>query len=784
MFSNYLKIVFRNIFRQKTFSAINIIGLSIGMATTMFIALWVLDEFSFNGFHKNKDDIYLVYHNHISADDISPIIFSPPPLKDAIVSKIPEIKKACRFLFGGFSFNVKKEDLIFNEKINFTDSEFFEIFSFPVLKGQTENLLDDISSIVITERTATKYFGDENPIGQKLIINNEYNFIVTAVVKNVPINSQIQFDFLLPYDFLENLGQDPMDWDHFADVAFVLLQKEWDKEITNKKIKSFIKDVSGDEDEATEMFLYPFSKLYLYSLFGSNRILIVKIFILIGLFILLIACINFMNLSTAQSVSKSKGVGIRKTIGASKPQLIIQYMGESIIHAFISLILALIFVELLIPLFNQVSDKEITLSYYNSFFILIVIVITLFTGLLAGSYPAFYLSSFSPIQALRGIVNKGKEALVLRKILVVFQFSLSIILIIITINMYNQIYFLKNKDIGLDKQGVIYITLNDNIRAKQEIFKDELLKNNSINHAVLSSHSPSYIYMSGTGFEWEGKNPSSDEIIILNMADYDWNKAFNIPMISGRFYTKELDKDTNYRIVINETFQELMGFEDAVGKTLTSGHINYEIIGVIKDFNFKSADQKIEPLALSINFHTSYYYYLFIKYDPTDFTEVIKYIEKTFKKLYIDIPFEYKFLEDDYESLYKGDEIKGEIFSYFSFLAIFISCLGLFGLVSFTTAQRTKEIGIRKTLGSGVKRIVGLILKDYIKWVGLAYLISAPISYILLIKWFGNFEEHIDISILSFIFGGIIVFMTAIITVLWIVYKAADKNPAGSLKYE
>jgi len=541
MFRNYIKIAFKNLVAHKAFSIINISGLAIGMSAAILIIMWVFDEFSYNNFHENKDDTYLVCHYQPYADQLYPVKVAPPPLASTLKEEVPEIIRSTRYSFWPQQMVVKKEDKIFTESIRFADPDFFEIFTFPLVKGDKKNALNELHSILLSEEMAKKYFGDENPIGKTLNLNNKYEVTVTGVIKEIPDNSSFKFDFVMPFVFMKEFSNDLESWNSNWVGTFVQLQQGSPKELTDKKIFDRLRK-ARDNDEVTEMFLYPLNNLYLYSLFGAGRIETVKIFIIIAIFILLIACINFMNLATAQSVSRSKEIGMRKTVGASRKQLVKQFLGEAIMQTFISLILAVILVEFFRPVFNELSGKNLVVNYFDIKFILMILVIGLLTGIVAGSYPAFYLSSFSPVKVLKGVMKSGKSAMAFRKVLVVIQFSLSIILIISTILIFKQLTYLKNRKLGYEKENVLYIPVNDNIREKHEIFKKELLKDKDIYNVGMSVSSPINVGSNGGGWEWVGKDPEKDILISFLTAGPDFAKTFNIKMDGGGFMMKILTK--------------------------------------------------------------------------------------------------------------------------------------------------------------------------------------------------------------------------------------------------
>ena len=783
MLLSYLKIAVRNIFKNKLYSFVNITGLAIGMAACILILLWVTDEINYNGFNKNLDKIFTIpqtqHYQTIGDFTVAP---TPIPLAPALKEEIPEIEYITRYESYLGKSKITYDDKTFNQQVNFADPDFFKMFSFDFIEGDKENALKDPSSIIITEEMALKYFGNEDPIGKTLRMDDKYDLRINGIVKNVPKNSDIQFDMLIPITMLENYGYNMNNWGSNMLITYVMLKNPYQYTDISKKIENRLKK-ELDASTAGRLFLFPFSKLHLYSIRGSGgRIETVIIFSVIALFILIIACINFMNLTTARSAKRSTEVGIKKVVGATRSQIAKQFFGESILLTFISLVFSLLIVELFLPYFNDISHKALTLSQVSFTTILLVLSITIVTGILSGIYPAIFLSSFKPIGTLKSKITSGTSRFSLRRVLVVLQFAISIILIIATSVVFLQLHFILNKNLGLDKDNIVYLNLSSELQKKPVELKNELLRNSKIKDASVSNLLPIQVYSNGGGWSWEGKDPNEDELVSSMSADNDFLKTYNIKLKEGRFYSKEYPADDSLSIVINESFEKLMGFQNAVGKILSRGdnyHVN--IIGVVKDFNFIQLQNKIGPLVI---FPESTPRYLSLKINSAGLSETLGFIENTCKKFDSKFVFDYDFIDKTYEKIYESETTLGKIFNSFALLAIIISCLGLLGLASYVAELRTKEIGIRKVLGASVGGIVFSLSKEFIKWVLIANIIAWPVAYYFMNNWLQDFAYRIGISWWIFVLSGGIALMIALATISVQAVKAAVANPVESLRYE
>jgi ABC-type antimicrobial peptide transport system permease subunit len=785
MFKNYLKVVFRNLIRSKVYSFINIIGLAAGMCCSILILLWVQDELSCNKFHQELEQIYLVPQTQYYEGGREFKVFnSPAPLGPALKAEYPEVLYSVRYGLNSQSeMLIQYGDKSFEERITPVDPEFFKMFTFPFASGNKDNPFPQIHSMILTKEAALKIFGNENPVGKTLRINAKYDFVITGVLENVPSNSDLDFNIVIPYEFLKEIGVGLDEWFSNSDWTFVQLKSGVDWEEFSKKIKNRLK--KEDSETKSELFLFPFEKYHLYTLDGNNeQIDKVRLFSIIAFAVLLIACINFMNLSTARSAKRSKEVGLRKVVGANRTQLIKQFFSESIALTLIALFIALLFVELLLPGFNELAAKKLDANYLSNGFVFIVLSVTLITGIVAGSYPALFLSSFSPVKVLKENLHTGKQGSFLRKILVVIQFSLSIILIISTIVIYSQLNYMKNKEVGYNDQNVFYIRAKGDLIEKYEAFKDMLLRDRNVLNVSIGSGRLSSVGINGGGFEWEGKDPNEDVLVSMIMVDDDFQETFDLKLAEGRFFSKEFPSDTVDAVVINEKFAGLMSEGPKTGTIIKRDSSNYRVrvIGVLKDFHFSPVRFPIEPLMMWYSkFWASY---VFVKVDGKNTSEALDYVKQTYAEINPAYPFNYTFLDEEYDRLYKNEERLGKLFNYFAVLAVLISCLGLFGLASFMAEQRRKEIGVRKVLGSSVAQVVVLLSKSFAGLVLISNIIAWPFAYFFMKDWLEDFAYRIDMNAFNFIISAAIALLVALIAVSYQAVKAASANPIKSIKYE
>ena len=791
MLINYLKIALRNIKRHKMFSFINISGLAVGMACCILILLWVRDELSYDRFHKKGEQIYkITIESHQPNGVIAPFGHTPFPLAPALKERYPEVVDSARIFEA--KVLLRHESNVFNEdRFYFTEPSFFKIFTFPLLKGNPQTALSNMNSVVITENMAQKYFGIENPIGKTLSVNINRDYIVTGVMKNIPANSHITFDFLASSKILENLDRKSLrqEWDAESLNSwgatyvhtYVLLQKTSFYPDVEHKISGFFKEINPDIGWVLKM-----QPLYQIHLFPINRnsavVKYLTIFSIIAFVVLMIACINFMNLTTAISSKKSKEIGIRKIVGAKKGDIIRQFFGEYLLLSFFSLALAVLLVFLFLPAFNTLTGKQFTPSNSIDLTLLFGLIgITILTGCVSAVYPALFLSSFSPIRALKGSFSSGSRRPTFRRILVVIQFSLSIILVIGTLIIYSQLDYIRKRDLGYDKENIIYLPLQGEIQNKYQILKNGMVQNANVLNATVSNTLPSFLDTGAGGLDWEGRDPKFDALFNYASVDFDFIDTFRMQIVQGLNFSGEITSDlSNY--ILNETAIKQMGLNDPIGKRFSMWEKEGKIIGIVKDFNFRPLHTRIEPLILALKAQP--YTYIFIRIASENYSNTLKYLESVWNRLNPEYPFDYHFLDEDFDRLYWDEQRLGKIFGYFSFLAIFIACLGLYGLASFVAEERTKEIGIRKVLGSSTSGIVMLLTKDFSRCILLATLIAWPVGYFVMNGWLNNFAYRTKVGFGILIFSSALALIIALLTVSFQSIKAALANPVDSLRYE
>ncbi len=777
MFKNYLKIAFRGFIRHKSMTLINTFGLAIGMAVCILLLLWVQDEMSYDDFHPNGNNLYRVIQVGVWNDGETygsstiPYMIAPVMQED-----YPEIVDHVRLrTFNGAMMQVD-DKTFYEDNILLSEVSLFKMFSFELLKGDQEVVLKEIHSIILTEDTAHKYFGDEDPMGKVIRYNDNIDFTVTGIAANPPQNSSINFNMIIPFEIL---GEERITGWSWESSGYVQLQEETNIASFSEKIVDTI--VRHHPDNENTVLLQPLSRVHLYNPLGHPESLIfVLIFAAIGIIVLLIACINFMNLTTARSSKRAREVGIRKVVGADKKQLIGQFLSESILLAFISLIIAFVLVELFLPAFNQLSGKELSVEPSNITFLFSLIGITLFVGIVSGSYPALYLSGFKPNKVLKsGNAPKTKNRF--RTVLVVFQFTISIALIICTATVYNQLKYIQNKDLGYTKDYIVNVPMNAELNESFTAFKEELGKNTNIRGVTNASTSPAYVGNVNPAL-WEGK--ADDKRVLFNfyLVEYEFLDVFGLELVAGENFRKKYVKGDEIPYIVNEAAIKLMQLEDPIGKRFTMYDDKGIIIGVVKDYHFQTLTNEIGPIMITtLNWWRRE---AFIKINPHNVTETLGFIEETFNKFAPSFQFQYSFLDEDIDELYHEFYEMGSIIKYFAILAIFISCLGLFGLASFMTEQRTKEIGIRKVLGSSVSTIVILLSKGFGKWVLLGNFIAWPIAYHAMNKFLAMFAYRAELNIWLFIISGLLALVIALFTVGYQTIKSANSNPVKALKYE
>ncbi|MFZ0454163.1 MAG: ABC transporter permease [Ignavibacteriaceae bacterium] len=791
MLKHNLLIIFRNFRKNKSTFLINLIGLSTGLACALLIYLWVNDELHVDKFNKNDSRLFQVMENAKLADRITTQPYTPDLMAETMAKEIPEIKYAAAVTPSSwFSFTLSADEINFKAEGQFAGKDFFNIFSFGLLQGNPNQVLTGNNSVVISKELAMKLFKTtKNVVGKTIkwqVLNFSDKAVVTGICNDVPNNSTMQFQFVLSYqawkDLSNKMGR-TINWDNHAPYTYVLLKKGTNPDQFNKKIAGYLKSKFSNSN--VTLFARHYSDGYLYGKYDNGiqsggRIEYVKLFSVIALFIILIACINFMNLFTAKASTRMKEVGIKKAMGAERKSLIIQYLSESLIISLISLFLALLFVELLLPQFNNITGKQLSLNF-NSGIILTFLSIVVLTGLISGSYPALYISGFKPVSTLKGKFNMPGGELWLRKVLVVFQFSLSIIFIAAVLVVYKQIDFIQTKNLGYDRNNVISFDKEGNAAKNQGTFLSELKKIPGVVDAASANTNLMGSFGNTIGLNWQGKNPK--EIIRFESMQVSYNliKTLDINIKEGRSFSKKFGSDST-AIIFNETAIKTMGLKNPIGKIINLWGVNRQIIGVTKNFNFESLHETIKPLFFILEPDRTMK--IMVKLKAGEDRETINNIKNFYSKFNPGYVFDYKFLDKDYQALYESEERVSVLSKYFAGLAIMISCLGLLGLAAFTAQRRIKEIGIRKVLGSSEFGIIYLLSKDFSKLVLISILIALPLSYLLIKNWLDSFAYRISLSPWYFLSAGIITLLIAWLTVGTQAFKAARSNPSQCLRDE
>ncbi|HEX9957125.1 MAG TPA: ABC transporter permease [Fibrella sp.] len=785
MFRNYIKIAWRNIAKSKTFSFINVLGLALGMTCSLLILLWVKDERSVNKFHVNGPRLYQVLENQKwTGNEVSTTAATPGPLAPALVAEVPEVEKAVKITW-------EEEHLLtvgeksYKEKGRYASVDLFQIFTFPLRQGNPKTAITGATSIVISEKAALKFFGKTDVLGRIIKIDNKENRQVTGVMRDIPETSTLKFDFVLPLAPFEAKNEWLSKWDNNGIRTFALLHPTADVNRVNAKILNM---VAEHEKKVTTIttFLFPYEDGYLYSKFTNGqrdggRIEYVRLFTIVAIFLLIIACINFMNLATARSAKRAKEVGIRKVVGAERAYLIGQFVGEAVLTAGMALIFAVILVQLLLPAFNKLTEKQIAIQYSDPVYWLTLLGLALTTGIVSGSYPALFLSSLQPVRILKGTLRFNAGAILFRQGLVVFQFALSLLLIIGTLIAGRQVDFIRTKNLGLDRENVVYMSLEGDLPKQYEAFKNELLQSPGIQAVSASGSDPMSIGNSTIGVQWKGKDPADKTLFTQLPVSYDFVGTMKVKLLDGRDFSKSIVTDsTNY--LINEEAARRMGMKQPVGQNLTFWEKPGKIIGLIKNFHLNSLRVAIEPLILRLD--TTYNSTLLVRTRPGQTEKALASLQQLTKKYNPAYPFDYQFADDSFEKQYKSETLIGKLANYFAILAIFIACLGLFGLAMFTAEQRTKEIGVRKVLGASVPSIVALLSKDFLRLVLISILIASPVAWYAMSQWLKDFVYRIEIEWWVFALAGTLSVAIALLTVSFQSIKAALMDPVTSLRSE
>ena len=790
MLKNYLLIAFRNLLKDKIFSLINILGLALGLACSLLILLWIRDERNMDKFNKNTTQVYSVYERQYYDNKIDAFHSTPGVMADEMKRVLPQVQFASGMAWDDLA-TFQVGDKIMQENGNHAGMDFFRMFSYELLQGTAATALNSPSTIAISRKMAKDFFGGPGQaIGKTIRYENRKDFKVTAVFENVPEDASEKFDYLINWHaFLEDNGW-AKEWGNNGPRTFVMLKPGTNPVAFEKQIVHFLDKYNKDQGPGfrIQLGIQRFDDMYLHSHFSpagkleGGRIEYVRLFSIIAIFILLIACINFMNLTTARSVKRAKEIGVRKVVGALRSALMKQFIGEAILLAFIAILIALLMVILILPAFNSLTQKHIAFPYGNGYFWGSIFILTGITGLISGSYPAVFLSSFKPAAVLKGVLKLKSGPVWFRKGLVVFQFVLSIVLIIGTIVISKQINFIQTTNLGYNRENLIYVPLSGDLTKQYELFKQESLNMPGIKEVSRISQTPTAIQNGTYGVDWDGKEPNSKPMFTQASIGYDFAKTMNIKVLQGREFSKAFGTDTA-AYIINEQALKKIGFKNPIGSRLTFWNKKGTVVGVIKDFHFNSLHVPVNALILRLGEKDDYGSIL-VKTKAGQTKAALASLEKLCKQLNPKFPFTYQFSEDEYQKLYTSEIMVGKLSNYFAFLAVFISCLGLLGLAMFTAEQRTKEIGIRKVLGAGIGSIFNLLSREFLILVLIALLIASPMAWYIMDKWLDDYAYKTHISWWMFVIAGIVAIVITLFTVSYQAVKAALANPVKSLRSE
>ncbi|MBN2460443.1 MAG: ABC transporter permease [Candidatus Cloacimonetes bacterium] len=777
MIGNYLKLALRNMLKNKLFSLINIAGLSLGMAISLLLLFWVRDELMFDRFHSNEKNIYQISMVFEDAIPVSGGRTIPYKMVPVLREKYSEVKNATRIRIINDIVLQAGEKTFRGSNFLLAEPQFLEMFTFPLLSGDPQTALIEPTSIIMTRSAAAKFFGEEPALGKTLLVNNSTPFTVTGVIEDCPVNSTLSFDYIIPFSLLGERA-DTWSWEC---SGFVELHDNVAIDSFNEKIRTALVDNSPRDIDKDMLYLQPLSRVHLYSpLDKPEGVILVYIFSAIGIIILIIACINFINLTTARSMKRAREVGIRKVIGAQRKQLIRQFLFESMLMSLLALILSLILIEFLLPQFNMLTGKSISLDFNDQLIMIGLPVVLLLTGLMAGIFPAVFMSSFHPLKVLKLYFNINSMNR-FRRLLVVFQFTISIALIIVTFVIVRQLNFINNKDLGLKKDSIILMPFYAEYHEKFAMIKEELLKNSNIKRISAANTHPARVG-NVNPVSWEGK-PNDDRVIFNCIyADKDYLEMFEIPFVAGGNFLQDTAQINEIEYIVNETAVRMMGMTDPVGKKFSMFGNDGYIVGVVQDFHNKPLTQAIQPQLISqLDWFRGT---MFISLESNEIENTLAFIEDKLNEIVAGYPFEYDFLDESIQQQYRSIERSRLIMSYFAFLAVFISGLGLFGLSSYVTEQKSREISIRKVFGSSVKEVVSLLSARFLRWVAIATILAVPVAWYISRIFLKRFAYHIDLTLADFALPILAQLIIALLAVCYYTLKTALSNPANILKYE
>jgi putative ABC transport system permease protein len=799
MLKNLLKIAVRNILKDKTYSGINILGLTIGITCSLFLFLYILHELSYDRYHANAENIYRVISNVKEPDDAFTWSFVQAPLGEELRDNYPEVKNAVRFFRTPRTEYKNGDKKFFEEEFFRTDSTVFDMFTYEFIDGDPATALDAPSTVVLTESIAIKYFGSAKAaMGEALQNQQDEQIKVTGVIKDVPTNSHFRFDGLLSRP---NTPLNQFSWGNFGVFTYIQLPSGYDlskmEASLDKVVKEKVNPIFEQYNIKVKYGLQRITDIHLHSKIADEAeeggdISYIYIFGAIAVFMLIIACINYMNLATARSANRAKEVGVRKVMGSLRKQLIVQFITESLVITFVSLVVSIGLVYALLPGFNTLANKQLPFSYVmQPPVILSLLAVVVFTGVVGGSYPAFYLSGFSPVSVLKGKLSTKGGTVMFRRVLVVMQFAISIFMLISTLIVFDQLTFMRNKDLGFDKERVVRLNLaGRELQSKATVLADRLKQSSSVAGVGMATASPGQNIGKQLFKVEDNDGKMTDRGVDLYTADFDFVKAMGMEIVQGRDFSRDVASDTTYAVLVNEAMVKRMGWINPLGKKYViendgpnNQNIEKRVVGVVKDYHQNSLYDVIEPLMIVLDKN---FRFVFVRTAEGDVTKSLASIENVWKEVYPTQPFEYQFLDSDFNSQYRADEKRSQIFTSFSILTVIIACLGLLGLAAFTTEQRTKEIGVRKVIGASVQSLVFLVSKEFFVLVGIGMVLAFPAAWYFTSNWLQNFAYRIELSSewLTFIVSAMLAFAITLSTVGYHVIRAASANPVKSLRDE
>jgi putative ABC transport system permease protein len=785
MLRNYIKIALRHLRKNRGFSMLNVLGLSLGLACAVLILLWIRDEVDYNKFNKKYDRLFQVLENHDYNGKIYTFAATPGRLAAALKAELPEVRNAARMDWGErWLFHLKNKPLY--ENGHYVDPDFLRMFSFDVIQGDRDEPLPDEHSIVLTQKMAEKFFGEENPVGKFMKVNDEKELRVSAVIKDPPLSSTIQFSWLAHFSLFEAQHDWWQQWNTNGLQTYVELVPGTSPESFNAKFKSYIKN-KDDESSAVPFLVamkdWRLRNNYVDGRQAGGRIEYVKLFGIIAGILVVIACINFMNLATARSEQRAREVGVRKVMGALRKNLMFQFIGESVVMAFISMALAIVLVLASLPAFNELVGKKLEIDFSDGIQWLVVAGIALLSGILAGSYPSVFLSSFKPVSIFRGLrKDKNSGVVLVRKGLVITQFATSIVLIISTVVVYKQIDHVKNRQLGFNKERLIYLAQNGTINEKQEVIRQDLLNTGMVTHAASCSQRLLQLGTNTGGFNWQGKDESKDILITVENVSPDYLNTAGIKLLAGRDFNQVAASDS-LNIIVNQTLAKVLGAAQPLNMKITRDSTTYTVVGVVNDFVYNDMYKKPDPVIFFCDPGNTNNYFIRIG-ETADLEKALAAIGDVFKKDNPGYPFEYNFVDIDFDREFRAEMLVSKLSRLFATITIVVSCLGLFGLAAYTAERRTKEIGIRKVLGASVQNLVTLLSRDFVKLVLIAILVATPLAWYIMHSWLQDYDYRIRIQPWVFVAAGSGAVFIALMTVSFQAIKAAVTNPVKSLRTE